>query len=91
MNEKDQKILFNLIVELIGSTRDLVNAISFLPNDLQKIITTPPPSLHLTREHILKTLFPHLFSDEILKYDQEHPSPTTPDSQPNHTNQNEEG
>lgn len=75
MNEKDQKILFDLVKKLIESTQDLVDAINHLPNDLQKIITTPPPSLHPTREYILRTLFPHLFSDEVLKYDRDHPSP----------------
>lgn len=64
MNEKEEIILFNLTVQLLKSTKNLIDSLNHLPDDLQKIIITPPPSLQPTRKYILKILFPHLFHNQ---------------------------
>lgn len=78
MNKNEVKCLIECIMKINNALLELNTSLIFLSNNLYAIKNFLINPEELTKSDIFKKLFPNLFTDEILKYDQEHPNTIDP-------------
>lgn len=91
MNKNEEKCLIECLMAIDKSLLELNTSLIYLSNNLYAIKNFFANPEELTKSTIIKSLFPHLLTDETLKYD--HDKPITIDPKPESTpnNQKKEG